>query len=127
MRLPILFFQLLPFVVLLLPFMEAVGFTLYWRRSLTNPWIYGLVGVLVAYAIAVGAVFAAEKYFSRGGRTPTAYFLETVESKPVLVQRGEEPTFAPLTVAWSGLLLFVVVACAVALWGLRHFFRQSGP
>lgn len=119
--------QLIPIVVLLLPLLEAVGLTFYWRRSLSSPWVYGVMAVIVAYAIAAGAVFVAEKYFSRKGGTISAYFLETVDSKPVLVQKGEEPTFAPLTAAWTGLLLFIVIACAVALWGLKHFFRGSGP
>jgi hypothetical protein len=124
----IVLYQLIPIGMLLLPLLEAVGLTIFWRHSLSRPWAYGVLAVFIAYAVAAGVIFAAEKYCSRKGGTVSAYFLEeTVDSKPVLVQTGDDPTFSPLTAAWIGLLVVVVIASAVALWGLKYLFKPAGP
>src|SRR5437660_9972313 len=57
-RMRILLYQLVPIVVLLSPFIEVLGLTLYWRLSLSRPWLYGLAGTLVAYAVAGAIMFA---------------------------------------------------------------------
>ena len=126
MPIRMLIYQVLPIAVLLLPLFEAVAFALYWRRSIPNPWLYGLAGVVVAYAIAAGAVFVSEEYIVPKGVPPAVYSREIVDSKPVVIQRGEEPMFAPLTRAWTGLLVFIVLASAIALLGLQRLFREAG-
>jgi hypothetical protein len=131
MRVPSLVFQLIPILVLLLPLIEAVGFTVYWRRSLSSPWLYGLVGTVVAYAVGLAVVFAVEQLRSPQGTVITS-------SSPVwrdngqssgqraskAVQSDNRSTFEPLTPSWYGFLATVVVLCGVALWGLKYLFRS---
>jgi hypothetical protein len=135
MRIPLVLIQLIPIVVLLLPLIEAVGLTVFWRRSLSSPWLYGIVGTLVAYAVAVGAVFVAEQYKPSRGTVITSsspVWRDDARSqnqaqapKPAPVDNG--PTFELLTPSWFALLAAVVVLCGLALWGLKFAFRTSTP
>src|SRR5713101_6419070 len=68
-RMRILLYQLIPIVALLSPFIEVLGLTLYWRRSLSSPWLYGLAGTVVAYAVAGAVMFAVESAKPSGGGT----------------------------------------------------------
>jgi len=123
----LLLFQLVPIVVLLLPLLEVAGLTVYWRRSITSPWLYALIGCIVAYAIAAGVVFATERYSSAGGSIVfRGYFLEKVEPDRAAKSK-EGPTFAPLTMMWAGFLATILILCAVALWCLKFFFRSGSP
>jgi hypothetical protein len=135
MRIPLALIQLIPIVVLLLPLIEAIGLTVFWRRSLSSPWLYGLVGTLVAYAVAVGAVFVAEQYKPGRGTVITSSSPvwrdeaplqnQAQRSKPAPIDN--RPYFEPLTPSWFALLASVVVLCGLALWGLRFAFRSSTP
>jgi|SRR5688572_26095847 len=127
----ILLYQLVPIAVLLLPLVETVVLTLYWRRSLSSPWVYGIAGTVLAYAVAVAVMFAVETLKPSGGGT-----LITKEA-PVwrddgrklpdakTVQAPSRPTFAPLTPSWFALLGLILMFCGTALWGLRFFFRSQ--
>jgi hypothetical protein len=127
MRIPILVWQLLPIAIVLLPFFEAVVFAIYWRQSVSSPWLYGLAGVVVAYAIAIGSVFVAEQYSSREGHVVTAYFVETPETKNIPTTKSQDKPlrFAPLTLAWTALLIFIVAVSGVVLWALKFIFTTE--
>jgi hypothetical protein len=133
MRIPVLAIQLVPIVVLLLPLIEAVGFTAYWRRSVSSPWLYGLLGTLLAYAVAVAVVFAVEKLVPpRSTVIMSAAPVWRAEAPkpsqtqaPKVVQSSSVPTFEPLTPGWFGLLATILVLCGFALWALTFAFRGS--
>jgi len=127
-----LLYQLIPIVVLLSPFIEVVGFTLYWKRSLSSPWLYGLAGTVVAYTVAAAVMFAVENVKPSGGGTVitsgAAVWRDdgrSLPDKPQIAQSESGPMFAPLTPSWFALLGTILVLCAVALWGLRSLFRSS--
>jgi len=128
----VLLYQLIPIVVLLSPFIEVLGLTLYWRRSLSSPWLYGLAGTVVAYAVAGAVMLAVESAKPSGGGTVitsgAAVWREdgrAPPSKPQITQSQGGPMFAPLTPSWFALLGTILTLCAVALWGLRYLFRSS--
>jgi hypothetical protein len=135
MRVPILVFQLIPILVLLLPLIEAVGFAMYWRRSLSSPWVYALVGTVVAYAVGLAVVFAVEQLRPPHGTVITSASpvwrdngqSSTQVQASKVVRSDNRPTFEPLTPSWYGLLAIVVVLCGLALWGLKHVFRSPAP
>jgi hypothetical protein len=99
--------------VLSIPLVEVTVFTLIWHRSLANPWLFALVGCIVAYAIAAGALLTARKYSESGGWN----------FKPGTTAK---PSDGPLLL-FAGLLATVVVLSGLALWGLRSFFVSSTP
>jgi hypothetical protein len=124
-------YQLIPILVLLLPFIEAVGLTLYWRRSLSSPLLYGVVGTVVAYGVALAVMFAVENVKPSGGGTTitsaAAVWRDDGRSLPgnLSIRRSESGlTFAPLTPSWFALLGAIVVLCGISLWGLRFLFRS---
>jgi hypothetical protein len=127
MRIPFLIWQLIPIAVVLLPFFEAVVFAIYWRQVVSSPWLYGLAGVVVAYAIAIGSVFIAEQYSSSEGTVVTAYFVETPDTKKIPTTKPQDKPlrFAPLTFAWTALLMFIVIVSGVALWALKSIFTAE--
>jgi hypothetical protein len=133
MRIPVVVFQLIPIVVLLLPLIEAIGLTVYWRRSLSSPWLYGVLGTVLAYAVAAGVVFVSEQYTPRRGTVITSsspVFRDDGRSPnqvqaPKPAQSDSGPTFEPLTPSWFALLVAVLVLCGLALWGLTFAFRAS--
>jgi hypothetical protein len=131
MRIPIVLIQLIPIVVLLLPLIEAVGLTVFWRRSLSSPWLYGVVGTLVAYAVAVGAVFVVEQYKpSRSTVITSSSPVWRDDASSQISKSGplhSGPTFELLTPSWFALLAAVVGLCGLALWGLKFAFRTSTP
>jgi len=122
-------------LVLLLPLIEAVGFTIYWRRSLSSPWLYGLVGTAVAYAVGLGVAYAAETLSPPRGTNFTsssAVWRDNGQSSsqaqpPKAVAADNRRLFEPLTPSWYGLLTAVAVLCAAALWGLEYVFRSPSP
>jgi hypothetical protein len=128
----ILLYQLIPIVVLLSPFIEVLGLTLYWRRSLSSPWLYGLAGTVVAYTVAGAVMFAVESAKPSGGGTVitsgAAVWRDDGRAppeKPQVAQSQGGPMFAPLTPSWFALLGAILTLCAVTLWGLRFLFRSS--
>jgi hypothetical protein len=134
-RYQIFLYQLIPILVLLLPLLEAAGLAVYWRRSLSNPWLYALAGTVVAYAVAAGVLFASEKYESiaRGG-VGSGYAVwrddgqARHQTQSTQISRSDSgPMFAPLTPRWFWLLGAVVLLCGVALWALKFLFRSAAP
>jgi len=127
----ILLIQLIPIVVLLSPFIEVLGLTLYWRRSLSSPWLYGLAGTVVAYVVAGAVMFAVESAKPSGGTVITSGAAvwrddgRAPPEKPQIAQSQGGRMFAPLTPSWFALLGTILTLCAVALWGLRFLFRSS--
>jgi hypothetical protein len=128
----IVLYQLIPIAVLLLPFIETVGLTLYWKRSLSSPWLYGLVGTVVAYGVAAVVMLAVENVQPSGGGTVIASGAAVwrddgrpLPGKPQTTRSESGPMFAPLTPSWFALLGAIVALCAVALWGLRFLFRSQ--
>ena len=125
-------YQLIPIAVLLLPFIEAVGLTLYWKRSLSSPWLYGLVGTVVAYGVAAAVMLAVENVKPSGSGTHVtggaAVWRDdgrAFPDKPKTMRSESGPMFAPLTPSWFALLGSIVAVCAVALWGLKFLFRSQ--
>jgi hypothetical protein len=129
MPIPLVVFQLIPIVVLLLPLITAVGLAVYWRSSLSNPWLYGVIGTVLAYAVAAGVVFVVEQYKPIAGSVVTssspAMRADGVPTKQA--QAKEAATFEPLTPGWFALLVAIVVLCGFALWGLKFAFRTAAP
>jgi hypothetical protein len=128
----IVLYQLIPIAVLLLPLIEAVGLTLYWKRSLSSPWLYGLVGTVVAYGVAAAVMLAVENVKPSGGGTLVAGGAAVwrdegrpLPDKPQTTRSESGPMFAPLTPSWFALLGAIVALCAVALWGLKFLFRSQ--
>ena len=128
----ILLYQLILIVVLLSPFIEVLGLTLYWRRSLSSPWLYGLAGTVVAYVIAGAVMLAVESAKPSGGgsviTSGAAVWRDDGRAppeKPQITQSQGGPMFSPLTPSWFALLGAILTLCAVALWGLRFLFRDS--
>lgn len=129
MTIPLLVWQLIPVILVLLPLLEAVAFAVYWRGSVSNPWLYGVLGVVLAYTVAVASVFVAEKVVPRGGIINGGYFLETPQTKNLSAQKQESPSISlePFTLGWNGLLFFILVASALGLWGLKALFAKGSP
>jgi hypothetical protein len=136
MRVPILIYQLVPILVLLLPLIVAVGCTLYWRRSLSNPWLYGLAGVAISYAIGFAVAFAAEQFKPPSRGTVVTSASPTWRNGGQTSQQTQTPkapetekhlTFEPFTPSWYGLLGSAVLLCGLALWGLTFAFRITNP
>lgn len=135
MRIPVVVFQLIPIFVLLLPLIATVGLTVYWRSSLSSPWLYGVVGTIVAYAVAAGAMFVVEQYKPSRGTVITssspamrADALSTKQAQPPnAAEVDNTPTFEPLALSWFALLVAIVVLCGFALWGLKFAFRTTAP
>src|SRR5882762_6226449 len=118
----ILLIQLIPIVVLLSPFIEVLGLTLYWKRSLSNPWLYGLAGTVVAYAVARAVMFAVESAKPSGGGTVitsgAAVWRDDARPPPEKPQNAQAQggaRFAPLTPSGFALLGALLTLCAVAL------------
>lgn len=132
---PILVYQLIPIVAVLLPFLLAVTLTVCWRQSLSSPWLYAVLGTVVAYAIAAGIVWASEKYeLNVRGRVGGGYvFFRDDGARPNRAQLLKPappdvgPMFEPLSLGWFALLITIVILCSFALWGLKFFFRIATP
>ncbi len=129
-------YQLIPIVVILLPFFEVVGLTVYWRRSLSSSWLFGFMGTVLAYAVTVGVVFTVEKFTPNRGSTiitSSAPVWRDEGRAPTQVQvpeprrSGKAPLFEPLTPSWFGLLATILVLCGISLWGLTFLFRRAVP
>lgn len=128
-----LLYQMIPITVLLLPLLEATGFTLIWRRSLSSPWLYWIVGTVAAYAVAAGLVFVQEKIWPPKGTvfvSAAAVWRDDghkprQEQTPRTPRTDSGPSFAPLTSSWFALLATVLVVCGIALWGLKFLFRST--
>jgi len=135
MRVPILVYQVVPILVLLVPLIVAVGCTLFWRRSLRNPWLYGFVGMVVSYGVALAVAVVAEQSKPARGTVITSASPTWRGGAPISQQtqtpRASETdnhlTFEPFTPSWYGLLGTVVVLCGLALWGLTFVFRPTNP
>jgi hypothetical protein len=132
---PIVAYQLIPIVVVLLPLLVAVSLTLYWRHSLSSPWLYALLGTVVAYAVATGIGWVSEKYeLSVRGRVGGGYAVfrddgarANQAQSPTPAPQDSGPMFEPLSTGWFALLVVVVVLCSLALWALKFFFRSAAP
>src|SRR5688500_895158 len=135
MRLPVALFQLIPIAVLLLPLITTVCLTVYWRSSLSSPWLYGVVGTVLAYAVAAGAIFVIEQYKPSRGTAITssspAMRADGISTKqaqaPKAADVANTPTFEPLTPSWFALLAAIVVLSGFALWGLKFAFGKAAP
>ena len=129
MPVPLVVFQLIPIVVLLLPLITAVGLAVYWRSSLSSPWLYGVIGTVLAYAVAAGVLFLVEQYKPSAGSVVTssspAMRADGVPARQA--QAKEAAALEPLTPGWFALLVAIVVFCGFALWGLKFAFRTAAP
>lgn len=122
-------------MVVLLPFLIAVTLTVYWWHSISNPWLYGVIGIVVAYAVAIAVGWVSERYeLSVRGHVGGSYFfipddatLPNQVQSPKSVPRDTGPMFEPLSVSWFGLLIAIVLLCVLALWGLKGLFRIGAP
>ena len=113
-----------------MPLVETVGLTLCWKKSLSSPWLFGLIGTVVAYVVAATVMFAVENVKPSDGATVSASAAvwrddgRELTNKPQSTPVQTGPLFAPLTPSWYALLGMILILCAGALWGLRLVFRS---
>lgn len=121
---PIVAYQTLAVLIVLLPLFETIGFTVYWRAALSNYWLYGLTGCVATYVVIGALVFAIENFTTGGITGVSGYFLE--QAKPGLTEPKTQPVFASLETRLLGLMVLTLVVCGAVLWVLTFAFRRPG-
>lgn len=109
-------YQLLPYVVAMLPLATAAVITAFWWSALARPWMFYTLSVAGLYGVIAVALFTAILV----GPTTDGYFLEPA--------RPDSPRSSSLLGSLDigvvlGLIVFLAVGCGV-LWVLRIWLSK---
>lgn len=112
-----LYFLLDPLAIFMLPLIEVAAFTVYWRRSIENKWLFAILGCIAVYALAIATFWLVDKF---SATHVNGYQLEPVKPGTHIQPEqfiADEPR---LPAQFYIAMIAILLVSAAVLWGIKR-------